>query len=365
MKTFKPIVIYDSSNTPDTVSETELLHQQTLIEEHRVKTRDMLNHNARLWESEASLGNFFLFFRTTSHLIHNIYHLATPSPDQKNVHSSVSDTGRAMSSHPTRHEFPKTIKLTPAINSSELQLYSHEVFTLEETSPSPSNSCRSSNIIGKSDEDDYFDGEDECHTNTTTFITEPQFHPTYQPNISRKRRRGNLPKKVTEFLRRWLILHKKHPYPTEREKQKMADETGLMVNQISNWFINARRRILQPLLESENKHLMTADLTLLDGVNVVGGASTSNRMNPVAESSRNYQQPHPHHTYNDNSTNSSSELLLNEPTEDDQTIEKGNWQTFLLYLYLLKPFFFSFSSTQYRNLILYLLGFFFRQRFLL
>ncbi|PHZ16075.1 uncharacterized protein RHIMIDRAFT_185170, partial [Rhizopus microsporus ATCC 52813] len=55
-------------------------------------------------------------------------------------------------------------------------------------------------------------------------------------------RRGNLPKEVTEFLKRWLILHKRHPYPTEREKQELADETGLGVNQISNWFINARRR---------------------------------------------------------------------------------------------------------------------------
>jgi hypothetical protein len=104
-------------------------------------------------------------------------------------------------------------------------------------------------------------------TNTTTFIAEPQFHHTYRPNISRKRRRGNLPKEVTEFLKRWLILHKKHPYPTEREKQKLADETGLMVNQISNWFINARRRILQPLLESE--------LQMLPKNNIPSGSNDS------------------------------------------------------------------------------------------
>lgn len=62
MKKFKPIILYDSSNTPDTVSQTELLHQQTLIEEHIIRTRDMLDHNAKLWESEASLGNILLFY---------------------------------------------------------------------------------------------------------------------------------------------------------------------------------------------------------------------------------------------------------------------------------------------------------------
>lgn len=69
---------------------------------------------------------------------------------------------------------------------------------------------------------------------------------------TKKRRRGNLPKEVTEFLRKWLIQHKKHPYPAEKEKADLARHTGLTVNQISNWFINARRRILQPMLESEN-----------------------------------------------------------------------------------------------------------------
>ncbi|RUP43282.1 Homeodomain-like protein [Jimgerdemannia flammicorona] len=63
-----------------------------------------------------------------------------------------------------------------------------------------------------------------------------------------KRRRGNLPKTVTLVLREWLVQHKKHPYPTEEEKIALARETKLTMNQISNWFINARRRILQPML---------------------------------------------------------------------------------------------------------------------
>jgi hypothetical protein len=64
---------------------------------------------------------------------------------------------------------------------------------------------------------------------------------------------------VTEFLKRWLVDHKKHPYPSEKEKIDLARQTGLTVNQISNWFINARRRILQPMLESEGlqAHLLS------------------------------------------------------------------------------------------------------------
>ncbi|KAI8369432.1 uncharacterized protein BYT42DRAFT_617456 [Radiomyces spectabilis] len=67
----------------------------------------------------------------------------------------------------------------------------------------------------------------------------------------RKRRRGNLPKAVTAILRDWLAKHKKHPYPTEEEKAALARQTDLTLNQISNWFINARRRILHAMLDEE------------------------------------------------------------------------------------------------------------------
>ncbi|KAA8904396.1 homeobox KN domain-containing protein, partial [Sphaerosporella brunnea] len=56
------------------------------------------------------------------------------------------------------------------------------------------------------------------------------------------RRRGNLPKQVTDLLRNWLNKHLHHPYPTEDEKQMLMSQTGLTIHQISNWFINARRR---------------------------------------------------------------------------------------------------------------------------
>ncbi|KAK8230789.1 hypothetical protein HDK90DRAFT_535652 [Phyllosticta capitalensis] len=57
-----------------------------------------------------------------------------------------------------------------------------------------------------------------------------------------RKRRGNLPKDATNQLKRWFAMHGDSPYPSEEEKQHLAQQTGLGMNQISNWFINARRR---------------------------------------------------------------------------------------------------------------------------
>ncbi|KAI1180152.1 hypothetical protein F4777DRAFT_363588 [Nemania sp. FL0916] len=65
-----------------------------------------------------------------------------------------------------------------------------------------------------------------------------------------RRRRGNLPKETTDKLRSWFVGHLSHPYPTEDEKQELMRQTGLQMNQISNWFINARRRHLPTMINN-------------------------------------------------------------------------------------------------------------------
>lgn len=57
-----------------------------------------------------------------------------------------------------------------------------------------------------------------------------------------RKRRGNLPKEATSQLKAWFHDHRDSPYPSEDEKYALCTSTGLTLNQVSNWFINARRR---------------------------------------------------------------------------------------------------------------------------
>ncbi|XP_042427171.1 homeobox protein knotted-1-like 13 isoform X1 [Zingiber officinale] len=60
--------------------------------------------------------------------------------------------------------------------------------------------------------------------------------------ILRKRRAGKLPGDSTSTLKAWWQSHSKWPYPTEDDKARLVQETGLQLKQINNWFINQRKR---------------------------------------------------------------------------------------------------------------------------
>ena len=57
--------------------------------------------------------------------------------------------------------------------------------------------------------------------------------PVDQHRQQHRRRRGNLPRFVTDILRGWFQDHVANPYPTEDEKQMLMDRTGLTISQVS------------------------------------------------------------------------------------------------------------------------------------
>ncbi|PPQ80368.1 hypothetical protein CVT25_003651 [Psilocybe cyanescens] len=58
-----------------------------------------------------------------------------------------------------------------------------------------------------------------------------------------RRKKPTFTKEVTEFLKSWIIEHADYPYPNEKEKKQLSEITGLSGVQITNWMVNARRRI--------------------------------------------------------------------------------------------------------------------------
>ena len=66
--------------------------------------------------------------------------------------------------------------------------------------------------------------------------------PLNKKSIDRRQSRSNLPKETIQVLNSWLLNHLNNPYPTAQEKRELLIKTGLTKIQLSNWFINVRRR---------------------------------------------------------------------------------------------------------------------------
>ena len=71
------------------------------------------------------------------------------------------------------------------------------------------------------------------------------------------KKREKTPPESQKMLKEWLFTHSSHPYPTDSEKDWLCTATGLSLQQLNNWFINARRRIL-PQYVQEQKRILTA-----------------------------------------------------------------------------------------------------------
>ena len=56
---------------------------------------------------------------------------------------------------------------------------------------------------------------------------------------------------TTEYLKNWMLSpdHIDHPYPTEEEKADIMKHCGIEMKQLTNWFVNNRKRIWKPKLE--------------------------------------------------------------------------------------------------------------------
>jgi hypothetical protein len=66
-----------------------------------------------------------------------------------------------------------------------------------------------------------------------------------------QRKSSSLPSETVEYLKAWMMSpeHIAHPYPTEPEKANIMADTGIELKQLSNWFVNNRKRYWKPRVE--------------------------------------------------------------------------------------------------------------------
>jgi hypothetical protein len=81
------------------------------------------------------------------------------------------------------------------------------------------------------------------------------------------KKRKTLSKNAVQTLRQWLFQNFKHPYPDDQSKQDLSASTGMTVQQVNNWFINARVRLWKPLMHkmlADNEEKQAAEGSMLD-----------------------------------------------------------------------------------------------------
>ncbi|OOF97557.1 hypothetical protein ASPCADRAFT_514493 [Aspergillus carbonarius ITEM 5010] len=76
----------------------------------------------------------------------------------------------------------------------------------------------------------------------SSFESAPDAGLDLESGPSRPRHHQRLSGDAVRTLKAWLKSHPDNPYPTAQEKDDLGQRTGLSRTQISNWFINARRR---------------------------------------------------------------------------------------------------------------------------
>lgn len=110
------------------------------------------------------------------------------------------------------------------------------------------------------------------------------------------KKRGIFPKVATNILRAWLFQHLTHPYPSEDQKKQLAQDTGLSILQVNNWFINARRRVVQPMIDQSNRAgpggYPAADPTAMGYMGMDSHAAAAMMAGRPAQNPYEYAYPH-------------------------------------------------------------------------
>jgi hypothetical protein len=94
-----------------------------------------------------------------------------------------------------------------------------------------------------------------------------------------KRKSASLPSETVEYLKAWMMSpeHIAHPYPTEQEKVDIMKDTKIELKQLTNWFVNNRKRYWKPRVEARlQQQAQAAQAAVQAHAAVVAAVSAAN-----------------------------------------------------------------------------------------
>lgn len=157
---------------------------------------------------------------------------------------------------PISHQHNQLQHLSMSSSNLSTQVTTNNSFqsSFSATSPTSNNSNKIIQHSMEVSSINSFHPQTQSHLNQTISTNNPT-NQNHSVTFSSRRikKRGLFPKTATNIMRQWLFNHFSHPYPSEEQKRKLSCETGLSILQVNNWFINARRRIVQPMIDASNR----------------------------------------------------------------------------------------------------------------
>ena len=82
--------------------------------------------------------------------------------------------------------------------------------------------------------------------------------------LAKNRKTTVLPRSTVDYLKKWMMSpeHVAHPYPTEKEKTQIMADTGIELKQLTNWFVNNRKRFWKPRVEARLQQHVHAQIAV-------------------------------------------------------------------------------------------------------
>ena len=102
-----------------------------------------------------------------------------------------------------------------------------------------------------------------CRTSSTASCSSLSSPKSKQGGSKTQRKSSSLPGETVEYLKVWMMSpeHVAHPYPNEQEKVAIMEDTGIELKQLTNWFVNNRKRYWKPRVEARLQHQAVAVTT--------------------------------------------------------------------------------------------------------